>query len=59
MPVEQPTSCAFGGPELATLYVTSAREDLSDAQLAKQPQAGGLFAFEPGVRGLALPSFAG
>ncbi len=57
-PVEQPSSCAFGGPDLATLYVTTAREYLTDADLERQPQAGGLFAFEPGVKGLALPSFA-
>ena len=58
MPVAQPTSCAFGGPDLRTLYVTSARDELSDAELAGQPLAGGLFAFEPGVVGLALPHFA-
>jgi sugar lactone lactonase YvrE len=57
-PVEQPSSCAFGGADLATLYVTSAREDLSAAALANQPPAGSLFAFEPGVTGLALPEFA-
>ena len=59
MPVAQPSSCAFGGPQLTTLYVTSARERLSDAALAAQPLAGSLFAFEPGVSGLPLPSFAG
>jgi sugar lactone lactonase YvrE len=59
MPVEQPSSCAFGGPGLDTLYVTSAREGLSDEALAGQPQAGGLFAFKPGVRGLPLPAFSG
>lgn len=58
-PVEQPSSCAFGGSDLATLYVTSAREGLSEAALAGQPQAGGLFAFRPGVSGLTLPTFAG
>lgn len=58
-PVQQPSSCIFGGPDLATLYVTSARESLSEAALEAQPQAGALFAFEPGVRGLPLPSFAG
>jgi sugar lactone lactonase YvrE len=52
MPVEQPTSCAFGGPDLATLYVTSARDGLSAEALARQP-----LAFEPGVKGLALPLF--
>lgn len=59
LPVEQPTSCAFGGPDLATLYVTSAAEGLSPTALADQPLAGSLFAFEPGVTGLALPAFAG
>lgn len=59
MPVEQASSCAFGGPDLATLYVTSAAEGLSPKARADQPLAGSLFAFEPGVRGLALPAFAG
>lgn len=55
MPVEQPTSCAFGGPELATLYVTSARDGLPAPDIL----AGGLFCFEPGVKGLPLPTFKG
>lgn len=59
VPVEQPTSCAFGGPGLATLYVTSAREGLAEETLAAQPDAGGLFAFEPGVSGQPLPVFEG
>jgi sugar lactone lactonase YvrE len=58
MPVSQPTSCAFGGPDLATLYITSAAEGLDAHALARQPLAGALFALEPGVRGLALPAFA-
>lgn len=57
MPVQRPTSCAFGGPDLATLFVTSARIGLDDAALASQPQAGGLFALVPGVRGIADPAF--
>jgi sugar lactone lactonase YvrE len=59
LPAEQATSCAFGGPDLATLYVTSAREGLSEAALAGQPLAGSVFALEPGVKGLPLPAFAG
>jgi sugar lactone lactonase YvrE len=59
LPVQRPTTCMFGGPDLATLYVTSARMDLADAALAGQPQAGGVFALEPGVRGLPEPRFAG
>jgi sugar lactone lactonase YvrE len=57
--VAQPSACMFGGPDLATLYVTSAWEDLSDAARAVQPLAGAVFACEPGVRGLPLPLFAG
>jgi len=59
MPVEQPSSCAFGGEELTTLYVTSAWDGLSPTKRASQPVAGGLFAIETGVKGLALPLFAG
>jgi sugar lactone lactonase YvrE len=58
-PVTQPTSCAFGGPGLRTLYVTSAWDGLSDDERAAQPLAGALFAFEPGVAGLKLPPFPG
>lgn len=47
------TSCAFGGPDLATLFITTAATGLNDAAVAAG--AGGLFAVEPGVRGLAEP----
>jgi sugar lactone lactonase YvrE len=57
--VDQPTSCAFGGRDFSTLYVTTARAGLSAAALGRQPLAGSLLSFEPGVRGLALPPFAG
>lgn len=59
LPVQQPASCAFGGEGLDTLFITTAREDLSDEALARQPLAGSLLAFEPGVKGLALPAFDG
>jgi sugar lactone lactonase YvrE len=59
LPVQRPTTCMFGGPDLATLYVTSARMDLSEDALAAQPRAGGVFAIDAGVRGLAEPRFAG
>lgn len=53
LPVARPTSCAFGGPRLETLFITSARANLSDEQLDRQPLAGSLFAFEPAVQGIA------
>jgi sugar lactone lactonase YvrE len=58
MPVRQPSSCAFGGPDLATLYVTSAAFGMTEADLAQAPH-GGLFAIEAGVRGLPAGRFAG
>ena len=58
-PVSQVTSCAFGGADLADLYVTSARDGLTDAQLADQPIAGGLFRLRPGVAGLPSHPFVG
>jgi sugar lactone lactonase YvrE len=59
LPAARTTSCAFGGPGLDQLYVTSARDGLSAAQLAEQPHAGGLFVVEPGVAGLPITPFAG
>ncbi|MDB5438823.1 MAG: putative gluconolactonase protein, partial [Caulobacteraceae bacterium] len=44
MPVEQPSSCAFGGPSLDILYVTSAWEGQSAEARLDQPLSGGLFA---------------
>ena len=59
LPVARPTSCAFGGPDLADLYVTSASTGLSPAELADQPLAGALFVVRPGVRGLEATPFGG
>lgn len=59
LPVEQPTSCAFGGEELSTLYITTARDGLSDEALDRQPLAGSLLAVDTDVTGLALPAFDG
>ena len=58
-PVTQVTSCAFGGPDLSELFVTTARSGLTDAALSGQPLAGGLFRVRPGVRGLPSHPFAG
>ena len=59
LPVSRPTSCAFGGPDLATLYITSARGGLARRALAEAPWSGSLLAIEPGVPGLPEPVFAG
>lgn len=57
MPVSRPTSCAFGGPDLKTLYITSARIGLTDAALDRQPMAGSLFALDVETPGLPVPEF--
>lgn len=59
VPVARPTSCAFGGPQLDRLFITSASRDLTEADLAGQPQAGGLFVAKPGVKGLPEKVFGG
>jgi sugar lactone lactonase YvrE len=59
LPVSRPTSCAFGGPDLDRLYITSASIGLDTGARAVQPNAGGLFMLTPGVRGLADVPFAG
>ena len=59
MPVPQPASCIFGGADLDILYITTAREGMSPEALAKYPDSGSVFAFKPGVKGLAAPLFGG
>jgi sugar lactone lactonase YvrE len=52
VPVARPTSVAFGGPQLADLYVTTASFDLTAEQLASQPLSGRLLHLRPGPVGL-------
>lgn len=55
LPVRRVTSCAFGGPDLKTLYVTSARHGLNDAELERAPLSGSVFAISGLGQGLAIP----
>jgi sugar lactone lactonase YvrE len=59
VPAQRPTSCAFGGPALDRLFITTASRDLTPEELEAQPCAGGLFMTSPGVTGIAEPLFAG
>jgi sugar lactone lactonase YvrE/DNA-binding IclR family transcriptional regulator len=59
LPVPRPTSLAFGGEDMRTLFVTSARVRLSAAQLAEAPLSGSVFAFDAGVAGMPVGAFAG
>jgi len=54
VPVKKPSMCAFGGSRLDTLFVTSIRP--ADDQEAHS-LAGGVFALDPGVKGLPEPHF--
>lgn len=54
-----PTMCAFGGPDLSTLYVTSARQRREPEELVRLPQSGGIFSMPVDVPGLPEPKFAG
>lgn len=51
LPVSNVTCPAFGGKDLKTLYITSARAGLSPEALAAQPHAGSVFAINAGVAG--------
>jgi sugar lactone lactonase YvrE len=51
LPVERVTSCAFGGPHGATLFITTARLDGPEAE--REPLGGALFTVTPGVTGPA------
>lgn len=53
VPCAQVTKLAFGGADLRTAYVTTARTGLDAAASAAQPLAGALFAFEASAPGLA------
>lgn len=55
MPVQRPTSCNFGGPDLNELYVTSASTGLSAAEKQQQPMAGDLFRIHTDVTGIPEP----
>ena len=59
LPVSKTTSCAFGGPDLETLYITSGSLGMTDEEKEREPHAGGLFAARPGCRGVESFQFGG
>ena len=59
LPVSQVSACAFGGPNLDELYITSARKNLVRKELENQPLAGGLFKARVAVRGVKPVAFVG
>ena len=59
LPVQKPTMPAFGGDNLEIMYITSIGSGGSTPLQPGQPQAGSIFACEPGVCGLPEPKFRG
>jgi D-xylonolactonase len=59
LPTSHVTNVAFGGTALRTLFVTTARFGLTDAQRAEQPLAGALFAVDTDATGVPAHAFAG
>ena len=55
VPAFQPSSCIFGGKDMDKLFITSARKEMSEANLKKYPFSGGLFRVDTNVEG--MPSF--
>jgi sugar lactone lactonase YvrE len=59
LPVPNVTSVAFGGPDMSTLFVGSARENLTEAQLEQYPHSGAVLAVPTRVHGFPANTFGG
>jgi sugar lactone lactonase YvrE len=57
VPAMCPTMPCFGGPDLKTLFVTTARHGRSAAELARYPDSGGVLAMRVEVPGLPVNAF--
>jgi sugar lactone lactonase YvrE len=53
------SSCAFDGPDLTDIYVTSARKGMDADQLTKHPLSGGLFRIRTNIQGMPTFEFGG
>lgn len=59
VPVRRPTACAFGGPHLTDLYITSARTGLGERELSARPLAGALLVLPGAGQGMPEVPYAG
>lgn len=59
VPAKNVTSCTFGGEALDELYITTARDGMSQEELQRWPLTGGLFKFKASVQGVAANAFKG
>ena len=59
LPVKNVTSCTFGGPNLKTLFITTARMGMDDQYLLENPDTGGVYSIELDVQGMSDNVFLG
>ena len=59
LPVENITSCTFGGQNMQTLFITTARWGMSEEYLKEHPEAGGIFSIDLNVKGMPDNTFLG
>jgi len=59
VPAKNPTCVVFGGDALDEIYVTSSRQEMSDEELARTPDAGGVYRVSVGLRGVQDAMFHG
>lgn len=59
LPVTHPTSCCFGGDDLSTLFITTSKLVLSDAERTTQPLAGKILTMQTGSKGQMMGKFKG
>lgn len=59
LPCSLPTSCTFGGKDMDTLYVTSARFGLGVSALSKSPHEGAVMALNLSTKGTLAHEFTG
>lgn len=57
VPAHNVTAAAFGGPDLDILYITTASVDMTDEEKEKYPDAGSIFTYKPGVKGVKADVF--
>jgi sugar lactone lactonase YvrE len=59
VPAIRPTSLTFGGPDLTTMFITTATFGLSERELAEWPASGSVFELDRPTPGLPANAFAG
>ncbi|MGW8429760.1 SMP-30/gluconolactonase/LRE family protein [Curtobacterium citreum] len=59
VPAPNVTSVAFGGPDLSTLFIGTARENATEEQLERAPHSGAVFAVRTRVHGSPASAFGG